>query len=167
MFMSWYRAPLWDLWADITSCRNVVWNLRCCFCGAPLWREDESAICSVITQWSESRRTRNHILLSHLRKKTQMETCRVWPRAKKAEKSSEAESFKHMKIKYTTHLKMAMWAETCSERQWTQHNKATRRRKQPAVPILCAQLAPVSLHNYNYSVHPVYWQCVLPLALLV
>jgi hypothetical protein len=21
--MSWYRAPLWDLWPDITSCRNV------------------------------------------------------------------------------------------------------------------------------------------------
>jgi hypothetical protein len=33
----------------------------------PLWREDGSAICSVITQWSESLRTRNHILLSHLR----------------------------------------------------------------------------------------------------
>jgi hypothetical protein len=33
----------------------------------PLWREDESAICSVIAQWSESLRTRNHILLSHLR----------------------------------------------------------------------------------------------------
>jgi hypothetical protein len=27
----------------------------------PLWREDESTICSVITQWSESRRTRNQI----------------------------------------------------------------------------------------------------------
>jgi hypothetical protein len=33
----------------------------------PLWREDGSAICSVITQWSESHRTRNHTLLSHLR----------------------------------------------------------------------------------------------------
>jgi hypothetical protein len=33
----------------------------------PLWREDGCAICSVITQWSESRRTRNHSLLSHLR----------------------------------------------------------------------------------------------------
>jgi hypothetical protein len=32
-----------------------------------LWREDGSAICSVITQWFESRRTRNHTLLSHLR----------------------------------------------------------------------------------------------------
>jgi hypothetical protein len=35
--------------------------------GRPLWREDGSAICSVITQWSESLRTRNHTLLSHLR----------------------------------------------------------------------------------------------------
>jgi hypothetical protein len=33
----------------------------------PRWREDGSAICSVITQWSESRRTRNHTLLSHVR----------------------------------------------------------------------------------------------------
>jgi hypothetical protein len=33
----------------------------------PLWREDGSAICSVIAQWFESRRTRNHALLSHLR----------------------------------------------------------------------------------------------------
>jgi hypothetical protein len=33
--MSWYRAPLWGLRPDITSCRNVaVWNLRSCFCGA-------------------------------------------------------------------------------------------------------------------------------------
>jgi hypothetical protein len=46
---------------------------ECCeICGLTsvrrlLWREDESAICSVITQRSESRRTRNHTLLSHLR----------------------------------------------------------------------------------------------------
>jgi hypothetical protein len=33
----------------------------------PLWREDGSVICNVITQWSESIRTRNHTLLSHLR----------------------------------------------------------------------------------------------------
>jgi hypothetical protein len=66
--MSWYRAPLWDLRPDITSCRNVaVWNFRSCFYGGPLWREDGSAICSVITQWPEWRRTRNHTLLSHLR----------------------------------------------------------------------------------------------------
>jgi hypothetical protein len=35
--------------------------------GRPLWREDGSAICSAITQWSESLRIRNNILLSHLR----------------------------------------------------------------------------------------------------
>jgi hypothetical protein len=35
--------------------------------GRLLWREDGSAICSVITQWSESRRTHNHTLLFHLR----------------------------------------------------------------------------------------------------
>jgi hypothetical protein len=35
--------------------------------GRPLWREDGSAICSVITQWSESLRTWNHTLLSRLR----------------------------------------------------------------------------------------------------
>jgi hypothetical protein len=35
--------------------------------GRLLWREDGSAICSVITHWSESLRTRNHTLLSHLR----------------------------------------------------------------------------------------------------
>jgi hypothetical protein len=34
--MSWYRAPLWDLWPGITSCRNfAVWKFRFCFCGAP------------------------------------------------------------------------------------------------------------------------------------
>jgi hypothetical protein len=33
----------------------------------PLWREDGSAICSAISRWSESRRTHNYILLSHLR----------------------------------------------------------------------------------------------------
>jgi hypothetical protein len=35
--------------------------------GCPLWREDGSAICSAITQWSKSCRTRNHTLLSHLK----------------------------------------------------------------------------------------------------
>jgi hypothetical protein len=34
--MSWYRVPLWDLWPDIISCRNVaVWNLRSCIYWAP------------------------------------------------------------------------------------------------------------------------------------
>jgi hypothetical protein len=35
--------------------------------GRPLWREDVSTICSVITQLYEPRKTRNHTLLSHLR----------------------------------------------------------------------------------------------------
>jgi hypothetical protein len=35
--------------------------------GRPLWRENGSAICSEIIQCSESRRTHNHTLLSHLR----------------------------------------------------------------------------------------------------
>jgi hypothetical protein len=35
--------------------------------GRPLWWEDRSVICSAICQWSESWRTHNHILLSHLR----------------------------------------------------------------------------------------------------
>jgi hypothetical protein len=67
VIMSWYPAPLWDLRPDITSCRNVsVWNLRSCFCGAPSLTRDGCAICSIITQWDESRRIRNHTLLSHL-----------------------------------------------------------------------------------------------------
>jgi hypothetical protein len=37
------------------------------FVGRPLWQEDGSTICSVNTQWSESRRTCNHILLSHVK----------------------------------------------------------------------------------------------------
>jgi hypothetical protein len=35
--------------------------------GHPLWREDGSVICSAICQWSESRKTHNHTLLSHPR----------------------------------------------------------------------------------------------------
>jgi hypothetical protein len=35
--------------------------------GRPLWREEGSAICSVMAQWSKSRRNRNHTLLSQLR----------------------------------------------------------------------------------------------------
>jgi hypothetical protein len=35
--------------------------------GRPLWREDGSAVCSVITLWSELHETRNHPLLSQLR----------------------------------------------------------------------------------------------------
>jgi hypothetical protein len=35
--------------------------------GRPLWWEDGSATCSVITQWPESCKTHNRTLLSHLR----------------------------------------------------------------------------------------------------
>jgi hypothetical protein len=35
--------------------------------GRPLWREDGSVICNATWQWSESRRTHNHTLLSHRR----------------------------------------------------------------------------------------------------
>jgi hypothetical protein len=67
-WQSWYRAPLLELRPDITSCRNVaVWNLRSCSCGAPSLTIGGSVICSIITQWSESLRTSNHTLLSHLR----------------------------------------------------------------------------------------------------
>jgi hypothetical protein len=58
--MSWYLAPMWDLrmLSEICSLISVE---------RPLWREDGSAICSVITQWSESLRNLNNSLLSHLR----------------------------------------------------------------------------------------------------
>jgi hypothetical protein len=49
--MSWYRAPLWDLWPDITSYPNVpVWNLRSCFCGAPSLTRGR--VCNL--QWNHS-----------------------------------------------------------------------------------------------------------------
>jgi hypothetical protein len=63
--MSWYWASLWNLRPYIIYCRNVaVWNLRSCIYWAPSLTRGRSAICSVITQ---SLRTRNNTLLSHLR----------------------------------------------------------------------------------------------------
>jgi hypothetical protein len=35
--------------------------------GHPPWPEDGPVVCSAVTQWSESHRTYNHTLLSHLR----------------------------------------------------------------------------------------------------
>jgi hypothetical protein len=66
--MSWCRAHSW-------TCDQIllpVGRLLSEICGLvsvglPLWRGDGSAIFSVITQWSESSRTHNHTLLSHLR----------------------------------------------------------------------------------------------------
>jgi hypothetical protein len=45
-------------------CRTIVLLF---VLGPPLWREDGSVICSAICQWSESRKTHNHTLLSRLR----------------------------------------------------------------------------------------------------
>jgi hypothetical protein len=45
-------------------CRKIALLL---VLGRLLWREDRSVICSAICQWSESRTTYNHTLLSHLR----------------------------------------------------------------------------------------------------
>jgi hypothetical protein len=64
--LSWYRAPLWGPWADLLFfffCLKIalIFVLK-----RPLWREDGFVICSAICQWSESRRTHNHTLLSLL-----------------------------------------------------------------------------------------------------
>jgi hypothetical protein len=66
-YPSWCRAPLWahdQILLFPFFCRTIalLFDLR-----RPPWREAGSAICSAICQWSESRRTRNHTLLSHLR----------------------------------------------------------------------------------------------------
>jgi hypothetical protein len=65
--MSWCRAPLWGPWPDFPFSFLMSEDCFSLLLGRPLWREDGSAICSAICQWSESRRTRNNALLSHLR----------------------------------------------------------------------------------------------------
>jgi hypothetical protein len=65
--MSWCRAPLWGPWPDFTFFFLLPENCFALRLGNTLWREDGSVICSAICQWSESRRTHNHTLLSHLR----------------------------------------------------------------------------------------------------
>jgi hypothetical protein len=66
---SWCHAPIWCPWSDFNFLCLIITSFlphaRC-----PLWREDGSVICSAITHWLESRRTHNHILLSHLRPPT-------------------------------------------------------------------------------------------------
>jgi hypothetical protein len=62
--MFWYQSLLWDLRPDIVFLPEIC-SLVCM--GRPLWREDVSTICGVITQWSESLKTRNHTLLCNLR----------------------------------------------------------------------------------------------------
>jgi hypothetical protein len=66
-YPSWCRAPLWGPWPDFFF-TFFCWTIALLLVlGRHLWREDRSAICSVITQCSESLRIRNHTLLSHLR----------------------------------------------------------------------------------------------------
>jgi hypothetical protein len=66
--MSWCREPLWDLRPSLLPVVMLL-SERCGLVSVerPLWREDESATCSAITQLFESRRTRNHTLLFYLR----------------------------------------------------------------------------------------------------
>jgi hypothetical protein len=53
-------------WTDYNFlCLTITFFLL--HAGHPLWREDESVICSAVTHWLESRRTHNHIFLSNLR----------------------------------------------------------------------------------------------------
>jgi hypothetical protein len=66
--MSRYRAHSGTCDQILLSVRRLF-SESCCLVSVerPLCREGGSAICSVITQWSESLRTRNHTLLSYLR----------------------------------------------------------------------------------------------------
>jgi hypothetical protein len=54
------KVTLWPM-ASQSACLGVKPTLGC-----PLWWEDGSAYSSAITQCSESHRTRNHTLLSHV-----------------------------------------------------------------------------------------------------
>jgi hypothetical protein len=65
--MFWCRAPPWAHYQSLLFpffCRKIALLF---VLGCPLWREDESVICSAICQWSKSWRTHNHTLPSHLR----------------------------------------------------------------------------------------------------
>jgi hypothetical protein len=66
--MSWYRVPLWDLWPDITSCRNVaVWNLGSFIYGAPSLTKGRVSNLQCNHSMVRVAQNRNHVLLSHLR----------------------------------------------------------------------------------------------------
>jgi hypothetical protein len=59
--------PFGGPWPEFTFpffCRKIALLF---VLGRPLWREDGSVICSAICRWSQSQRTHNHTLLSHLR----------------------------------------------------------------------------------------------------
>jgi hypothetical protein len=62
----WVSGPFWCPWPHFNFlCLTITFSLL--HVGRPLWREDESVICSAITRLLEQRRTHNHILLSQLR----------------------------------------------------------------------------------------------------
>jgi hypothetical protein len=75
LLYDWRRVSMSGIEHSCRTCDQIllpVGMLLSQICGLssvrlPLWPEDGSAICSVITQWSESRRTRNHTLPPHLR----------------------------------------------------------------------------------------------------
>jgi hypothetical protein len=64
--LSWYRTPMWSPWPDFFT----VGYLRSSCCGAPSLTRGR--VCTLLVQFtftlrSKSRRTHDHILLSHLR----------------------------------------------------------------------------------------------------
>jgi hypothetical protein len=65
--MSWCRTPFGTC-GHILLPVGMLLSESCGLvsAGRPIWREDGSVICSAVTTWSESLRTRNHTLLSHL-----------------------------------------------------------------------------------------------------
>jgi hypothetical protein len=66
--ISWYRAPLWDLRPDITSCRNVaVCNLWSCIWGAPSLTRGRVSNLQCNHSMVRVAQNRNHTLLSRLR----------------------------------------------------------------------------------------------------
>jgi hypothetical protein len=67
--MSWRRARLWGPMTRFSFFLSFAGQLRCssCVMGRPLWREDGSVICSEFVSSHSRWRTRNYILLSHLR----------------------------------------------------------------------------------------------------
>jgi hypothetical protein len=66
--MSWFRAHSRTCDQILLPAGRLLSEIFCLVSvGPPFWREDGSSVCSAITQWSYSRRTRNHTSLSHLR----------------------------------------------------------------------------------------------------
>jgi hypothetical protein len=62
--LSWCLAPLCDPWPDFAFLLFDTYFLLHIW--RPLWREDGAVVCSALTQWSQSRRSPNDTLLSHL-----------------------------------------------------------------------------------------------------